>query len=86
MEHIITHTFDVAGSRLSLRHFEIEVRNESGKVELRRIGKEALRYGILDYISAERWNDDGKDHLAQIIQYATEAIRKIDEAAAKEAA
>jgi hypothetical protein len=86
MEHVITHTFNVAGSRLSLRAFEVEARNDSGKVELRGIGKEALRSGVLDYISAERWNDDGKDHLTQIIQYATEAIRKIDEAAAKEAA
>ena len=81
MEHMITHTFNVSGSRLSLRAFEIEARNESGKVELRSIGKQALRSGVLDYISAERWNDDGKDHLTEIIQYATEAIRKIEEAA-----
>jgi len=86
MKHVITHTFDVTNSRLSLRAFEVEARNDSGKVELRGIGKKALRSGVLDYISAERWNDDGKDHLTQIIQYATEAIRKIDEAAAKEAA
>ena len=86
MEHVITHTFNVAGSRLSLHSFEVEAQNDSGKVALRGIGKEALRTGVLNYISAERWNDDGKDHLTQIIQYATEAIRKIDEAAAKEAA
>lgn len=81
MDHKVTHRFDASNCRLSLRAFEIEARTATGSVELRSIGKEILRSSILDYVSAERWNDDGRDHLEEIIKHATEAIRRIDEAA-----
>jgi len=81
MDHKVTHRFDASNCRLSLRAFEIEARTATGSVELRSVGKEILRSSILDYVSAERWNDDGRDHLEDVIKYATEAIRKIDEAA-----
>ena len=81
MDHKVTHRFDASGCRLSLRAFEIEARTATGSVELRSIGKEILRSSILDYISAERWNDDGRDHLKEIINRANDTIIKIDQAA-----
>ena len=81
MDCKVTHRFDAKGCELTLRPFEIEVRTATGSVELRSIGKEALRSAIFNYISAERWNDDGREHLKEIINRAHDSIIKIDQAA-----